>query len=83
MNKPFPKVTTDEELETLLEGDLSAYLTPKNLKPMPFEKQAKAARINMRLPQALLDSVKAKANAKGIPYQRFIRSALEKAIMSK
>jgi predicted DNA binding CopG/RHH family protein len=37
----------------------------------------------MRLPQALLDSVKAKANAKGVPYQRLIRSALEKAVTSK
>jgi predicted DNA binding CopG/RHH family protein len=83
MNKPFPKVTTDEQLEALLEGDLSAYLTPKNLKPMPFERQAKAARINMRLPQALLDSVKAMANAKGMPYQRFIRAALERAVSTK
>jgi predicted DNA binding CopG/RHH family protein len=34
----------------------------------------------MRLPKSLLTAVKAKALAQGIPYQRFIRQALEQAI---
>jgi predicted DNA binding CopG/RHH family protein len=34
----------------------------------------------MRLPEALLDEVKARAGARGIPYTRFIREAIELAI---
>jgi predicted DNA binding CopG/RHH family protein len=37
----------------------------------------------MRLPAPLLERVKAKAASEGIPYQRFIRSALEAAIAPK
>ena len=33
----------------------------------------------MRLPQQLLDAVKEEAKRRGIPYQRFIREALERA----
>jgi predicted DNA binding CopG/RHH family protein len=52
MNKPFPNATTDQELETLLEGDLSSHLTPKNLKPMPFERQAKAVTSSQSEPKS-------------------------------
>jgi predicted DNA binding CopG/RHH family protein len=48
-------------------------------KPVRFEFQAKAARLNMRLPVPLLDAVKAKAKARGVPYTRFIREVLEHA----
>jgi predicted DNA binding CopG/RHH family protein len=34
----------------------------------------------MRLPETLLNAVKARAQARGIPYQRFIREVLEQAI---
>jgi predicted DNA binding CopG/RHH family protein len=34
----------------------------------------------MRLPETLLNAVKARAQARGIPYQRFIREALEQAL---
>ncbi|MBV8578894.1 MAG: hypothetical protein JOZ58_28140 [Acetobacteraceae bacterium] len=46
--------------------------------PVKFEFQAKAARLNMRLPP-LLDAVKARARARGVPYTRFIREVLEQA----
>jgi predicted DNA binding CopG/RHH family protein len=36
----------------------------------------------MRLPRPLLDAVKATAAQAGIPYQRFIRQALEIAVQS-
>jgi predicted DNA binding CopG/RHH family protein len=36
--------------------------------------------VNMRLPKALLDAVKAHAAKQRIPYQRFIRAVLEKAV---
>ena len=35
----------------------------------------------MRLPEPLLEAVKARAKARGIPYQRFIREALEQAVI--
>jgi predicted DNA binding CopG/RHH family protein len=46
-----------------------------------FEK--KAARVNIRWPEPLLEAVKARARARGIPYQRFIREALEEAVARK
>lgn len=38
------------------------------------------ARVNMRMPGELLDAVKAAADAAGMPYQRFIRLTLERAV---
>ncbi|MBS0995921.1 hypothetical protein JK178_15010 [Gluconobacter cerinus] len=39
--------------------------------------EPKAAALNMRLPASLLDAIKAKAKAKGIPYTRYVRMLLE------
>ena len=36
--------------------------------------------MNMRLPESLLKAVKERAAKRGIPYQRFIREALEEAV---
>jgi len=70
-------MTTDEE-KALLEQDLSD-LDFSQFKPVRFEFQPKAARLNMRLPEPLLEAVKAKAKARGVPYTRFIREVLEQA----
>ena len=48
--------------------------------PLDWEMQPKTARINMRVPQALVDALKAKAKVRGIPYQRLVREAIEKAV---
>ena len=45
-----------------------------------FEFQPKTERVNMRLPKSLLDAVRASAQKAGVPYQRFIRQALEAAV---
>ena len=37
--------------------------------------------INMRIPEALLDALKEKAQAKGIPYKRYVGEALEKSVL--
>ena len=50
---------------------------------MTFEVEPKSERINMRLPATLLQAVKASAAAEGIPYQRFIRQTLERALTGK
>ena len=78
MKRKVPKMTTDEEAEAFLEQDLSD-LDFSQFKPVRFEFQAKAARLNMRLPAGLLDAVKSKAKARGVPYTRFIREVLEHA----
>ncbi len=75
--KPLPPLTSDAEAEDFVE---TAYLSDYNLSgftPMRFEIEPKAASLNMRLPAALLDAVKAKAKASGIPYTRYVRMLLE------
>jgi predicted DNA binding CopG/RHH family protein len=78
--KPFPVFRSDQEAERFVEeADLTDYdLT--GFKPMAFEFEPKTARVNMRLPGRLLTAVKAAAEAAGVPYQRFIRQALEIAV---
>lgn len=81
--KKLPVLRTDEEAERFIDtADLSEY-DLSGFKPMRFEFERKAARVNMRLPSALLDAVKERAEARGIPYQRFIREALENAITER
>jgi predicted DNA binding CopG/RHH family protein len=80
MKKPFPDFKTDAEAEAFVESaDLSEY-NFSQFKPVQFEFQAKTERVNMRLPADLLKAVQAKAKAEGMPYQRFIRATLEKAV---
>ena len=78
--KSFPVFRSDHEAERFVEeADLTEYdLT--GFKPMAFEFEPKTARVNMRLPSRLLAAVKEAAGAAGVPYQRFIRQALEIAV---
>jgi predicted DNA binding CopG/RHH family protein len=80
MKKPLPDLKTDEEAERFVaEADLTEYdLSAMHL--LRFEFQPKSERVNMRLPKSLLDAVKSAAAKAGIPYQRFIRQALEAAV---
>ena len=78
--KPLPLFFSDEEAEAFVGSvDLTSY-DLSALKPTQFEFSSKDARVNMRLPAELLDAVKATAARKGMPYQRFIRQALEQAL---
>jgi predicted DNA binding CopG/RHH family protein len=80
MKKKIPTFETDEEAEAFVEtADLSEY-DLSQFKPVRFEFDKKSARVNMRLPEPLLSAVKDQAKARGIPYQRFIREALEVAV---
>jgi predicted DNA binding CopG/RHH family protein len=85
MKKKFPILKTDEEAEAFLQQDLSDYLHAGNFVPMRsrFEFQPKEKSINLRISQDLLKAVQAKAKREGIPYQRYIRQALERALASK
>jgi predicted DNA binding CopG/RHH family protein len=75
-----PKLTTDKDAERFLDQDLSG-LDFTQFQPTQFEFEAKSERVNMRLPKALLSAVKEKAAIAGVPYQRFIRQALERAVV--
>jgi predicted DNA binding CopG/RHH family protein len=79
MPKRIPEFKTDEELEAFIDGDLSD-LDFSELRPVHFEFEKKTAQVNMRLPEALLEAVKARSVARGIPYTRFIREVLEQAV---
>ena len=82
MKRTVPDLHTDAEAEAFLESDLSD-LDFAEFKPVRFEFGKKQARVNMRLPGPLLEAVKSRAAARGIPYQRFIREALEQALVRK
>ncbi len=79
--KRVPRLRSDREAEAFLESDLSG-LDFSQFKPARFEFEKKEARVNMRVPQGLLEAVKERAKARGMPYQRFIREALERAVSS-
>ena len=80
--KKVPIFKSDEEAADFLEQDLSD-LDFSQFKPAKFEFMPKSERVNMRFPTELLDAVRAKAAAQGMPYQRFIRAALEEAVAGK
>ena len=77
--KKIPTFKTDKEAEDfvatadLTEFDLSGKL-------VRFEFEPKGARVNMRFPSSLLKTVKERASKRGIPYQRFIREAVEEKV---
>lgn len=76
-SKQMPSLRNDAEAEEFVEqADLSEY-DLSGFKPMRFEIEPKAAALNMRIPVGLLEAVKAKAKAKGIPYTRYVRMLLE------
>jgi predicted DNA binding CopG/RHH family protein len=72
-------MTTDNEAEAFLAQDLSG-LDFAEFKPLTWESEPKTARVNMRLPQSLMTALKARASERGIPYQRLIREAIERAV---
>lgn len=83
MKKPLPVFKTDEEAERFVaEADLTDF-DLSELRLVRFEFQPKSERVNMRLPKSLLDAVKAAAARSGMPYQRFIRQALEAAVQDR
>jgi predicted DNA binding CopG/RHH family protein len=77
--KIVPVMTTDAEAEAFLDQDLSD-LDASQFKPLTWESAPKSARVNMRLPEALIAAIKARAKARGVPYQRLIREALEREV---
>ena len=80
MKKKLPRLKTDKEAEDFVaNADLTQY-DLSGMRMVRFEFEPKSERVNMRLPRTLLDAVKARAAKQGIPYQRYIRQALETAV---
>ncbi len=79
MKKRIPAFRSDKQAERFVAtADLTKYSLAGTR--VRFEFARKDARVNMRLPEPLLEAVKEGAKARGIPYQRFIREALEQAV---
>ncbi|MEY2341918.1 CopG family antitoxin [Acidithiobacillus sp. IBUN Pt1247-S3] len=75
--KPLPSLPNDEAAEAFVsEANLAEY-DLSGFRPMGFEFSRKEAALNMRLPPALLEAIKAKAARKGLPYTRYVRMLLE------
>ncbi|NTW82691.1 MAG: ribbon-helix-helix protein, CopG family [Chlorobiaceae bacterium] len=80
MKKKIPTFRTNEDAENFFsKEDLSVY-DLSGAKPVQFEFKPKDRSINIRLSDDLLAAVRQKAEREGIPYQRFIRQALERAV---
>lgn len=78
--KRFPSFKTDEEAERFVEdADLTEY-DLAGFKPTTFEFAKKGAQVNLRMPKPLLDAVKTKAKAHGIPFTRYIRMLIEQDV---
>lgn len=83
MKKKLPKLRSDKAAEDFVaKADLTEY-DLSGLQTVRFEFQPKSERVNMRLPEPLLKAVKASAAKAGVPYQRFIRQALEVAVQAR
>jgi predicted DNA binding CopG/RHH family protein len=83
MKKKLPVFKTDKEAEDFLDRDLSDYLHAENFAPFVFEYQPKQKSINLRISEQLLTAVRADARRHGVPYQRYIRQALETAVRKR
>ena len=83
MKRPIPTFKTDKEAEDFVAtADLSQFDLSGG-EVMRFEMKRKDKTVNLRLPEQLLDAVRERATSAGIPYQRFIRMALERAVQTR
>lgn len=81
--KTMPVFDSDEAAEAFVAtADLSEY-DLSGFKRMSLEALMKEVQVNVRLPQPLYRAVKDAAARQGVPYSRFVRSALEAAVQPK
>lgn len=81
--KSIPLLNSDEVAEAFVAAaDLSEY-DLSGFKRMSLEALMKEVQVNIRLPQPLYQAVKDAAARQGVPYSRFVRSALEAAVQPK
>lgn len=80
--KKVPEFKSDEEAAEFLEQDPTDYLDLANFTEVSFEFLPKTKQVNLRFPEPLLEAVRQKAKQEGISYQRYIRRAVEKSLIS-
>ncbi len=80
MKKKIPSFKSDRAAAEFVDkADLSQYdLSGARL--VRFEIKRKDKSINLRLSEELYDAVRERAAQAGLPYQRYIRLALEQAV---
>ncbi len=59
---------------------LSSIIFSWQFTPMHFEIRPKEKSVNLRMSEALYDAVRETAKDEGVPYQRYIRHVLERAV---
>jgi predicted DNA binding CopG/RHH family protein len=80
MKRPIPTFQTDKQAEDFVaDSDLTDYDLSGG-RVVRFELRPKDKTVSLRLPEALLTVVRQQAEKAGMPYQRYIRVALERAI---
>jgi len=79
---PLPRFKNeDEEREFWATHDSADYLDWKNAQKAVFPNlKASTSHISLRLPQSLLDELKAAANARDVPYQSLMKIWLAEKI---
>ncbi|MCA9994529.1 MAG: hypothetical protein KDE56_02205 [Anaerolineales bacterium] len=82
MSKKLPDLTNDAEAEDILDQDLTDYIDLENFTAVRFEFLPKTEKINLRVSRPLLEAVKAKAEAEGMSYQKYIRLVVERSLTS-
>ncbi len=77
MSRKFPDFKSDDQADAWLQGaDLTEY-DLSDMKKVRFELARKDASISLRLPAALLATLKAEAAKANMPTQRLIRMLIE------
>ena len=80
MKKKIPVFKSDRAAAAFVDkADLSQY-DLSGAQMVRFEMKRKEKSINLRLSEELYNAVRQRATRAGLPYQRFIRLALENAI---
>jgi predicted DNA binding CopG/RHH family protein len=83
MRKKIPTFKSDKEAEEFLEQDLTDYISRENFQRVQFEFLPKTKQVNLRFPEKLLTAVQKKAKKEGIPYQKYIRKAVEESLSTR
>ncbi len=83
MRKKIPTFKSDKETEKFLEQDLTDYISRENFQKVQFEFLPKTKQVNLRFPEKLLTAVQKKAKKEGIPYQKYIRKAVEESLSTR
>src|SRR5271157_3129006 len=80
MKRPIPTIRSDKQAEDFVEkADLTDYDLSGG-QVVRFEMRPKDRAVSLRLPEKLLEAVRGEAEREGVPYQRFIRMAIETAL---